>query len=492
MLSPVDADEIELLSHLEAEYLQQCRDSFWEFCKQQNPEFYLEHRRYLRELCDKLQAFVEGRLFLPTGERATKLMINMPPRHGKTLTVENLTKWLFGHRPRLGTMAVSYSQDLSITFAKDVRDSISEVKVTPDRFVFADIFPGVRIKDGDSAAHKWSLDGSHFSFLATSPGGPMTGVGASLGLIDDLIKNEVEAFNEAVLEKHRRWYRNTYQSRLEAEAMEIVIATRWVTGDLCGWLQQCEPELWYVIEMPAWNEVASAMLAPDLLSRREFERRQENTDPVIFEGNYQQKPFDASDKLYPEFKTYTPDQLPVGGTIKSYTDTADEGVDYLASVVCLVHKNTAYVLDLLYTQAPMEETETATAKMLSQHRTQYAWIESNNGGRGFSRNVERIMRELFGFTACHVVSFHQSENKRARILTQATNVINSVFFPVGWENRWPNAFQHLRQMGRMSKWKRDDIADMLTGVVEKLLGKSEDHVVVVPLPVANVWSRNRR
>ena len=474
------SEELELIELLEAEYIEKCRISLWDFCKFQTPTVYLDERIYLKDLCDTLQGFVTDQLKDKNGKSIQKLMINMPPRHGKTLTAENLTKWFLGRSPRSGVIAVSYSQDLSGRFAKEVRDSIQEERVYSSKTVFSDVFPKVTVKRGDAAYNFWSLNGSHFSFLATSPGSKITGVGAQLGIIDDLIKDAEEAFNENILESHQRWYRNTYQSRLESGAKELLIMTRWATGDLCGWLQREEPELWHVVTFPAYDGVK--MLDESVLSLEEFLRRQENTDPVIFEGNYQQKPFDSTDKLYPSFKTYAPDELPIGGYVESYTDTADEGEDYLASIVYRVFKNTAYVLDVLYTQEPMEKTETATAKMLSSHRCQTAWIESNNGGRGFSRNVERIMRETIEYASCNIQWFHQSENKVARILTHSATVVNSVIFPVGWENRWPLLYRHLKDMGRMSKWRRDDCADMLTGIVEKSLGKNrKDPVKVVPL-----------
>jgi predicted phage terminase large subunit-like protein len=461
------------------------RRSFYAYCRVAVPAVYLPHRRHLVELCETLQAFIEDRLLGPDGQPVRKLMINLPPRHGKTLTVQNLCRWMLGHDPTESVITVSYNETLSGRMAKAVRDGIQEIKADPRRIVFSDVFAGVRVKDGDGGYQLWSLEGSHFSYLATSPGATITGIGARLGVIDDLVKNASEAFNERVLDEQWEWYVNTFLSRLEAGSKQLVIMTRWATRDLCGRLLALEPDAWHVIKMPAWD--GEKMLAPDVLSREEYLDRQTKTDPVVFAGNYDQEPFDSQDSIYPELKTYTADSLPVGGAVECYTDTADEGDDYLAGAVYLVHRNTAYVLDVLYTQDAMESTEVALAKMLTQHRCQLANIESNNGGRGFARNVERIMRESFGYSGCKVNWFHQSENKRARILSNSTSVVNSVIFPVGWENRWPLLYQHLRTMGRLSKWKRDDCADMLTGIVEKSLGKREKLPTVVPLPTANRW-----
>ena len=85
----------------------------------------------------------------------------------------------------------------------------------------------------------------------------------------------------------------------------------------------------------------------------------------------------------------------------------------------------------------MEETEPATAQMLLRNGTRAALIESNNGGRGFARNVQRKA------TAVHVEWFHQSGNKESRILTNSATVLQNIRFPEGWRLRWPELYAHL-------------------------------------------------
>jgi predicted phage terminase large subunit-like protein len=394
----------------------------------------------------------------------------MPPRFGKSTSVQLLTEWFLGKNPRKSVITASYNEMLSSRFSRAVRNGISEKKVSgSNRLVFSDWFPGIKIKDGDSSAQIWSLDGSFFSYLATSPGGTVTGVGASgLMIIDDLIKNAEEAYNLRVLDENFAWYSNTMLSRCEPGCKKIIIMTRWATNDIVGKLTTLEPGNWRVIKMPAKNDDGT-MLCDDILSAAEYEDRKNKTDPVIIAGNYQQEPYDNIDKLYGELKTYQPGMVPDGGRIEAYIDTADEGQDYLAGAVYRVVNNTAYVLDMVYTQDPMEITEGQAALMLSNNRCQVAYIESNNGGRGFSRNVERIMREIAKYSSCRVVWFHQGANKMARILSTATNVCNSVIMPHDWHERWPDFHRHVIMAGRNAKMTHDDFADMLAGIVEKSL-----------------------
>ena len=161
----------------------------------------------------------------------------------------------------------------------------------------------------------------------------------------------------------------------------------------------------------------------------------------IASANYQQEPIDIKGRLYSNFKTYTEIPMengkPLFTVIRNYTDTADQGDDYLCSICYGVYNKEAYVLDVLYTKEPMEITEPATAKMLYENDVNIADIESNNGGRGFARQVERILREKYNSNKTKIKWFHQSQNKKARILSNATWVMEHVYFPVNWKDRWP-------------------------------------------------------
>ena len=144
--------------------LELCRRDFWTFCKTMAPDFYKEDREYLKEFCLALQEFYES------DEKV--LIINMPPRHGKSRTAGLFAQWIFGRNPKEKIITGSYNEQLSTTFSRNVRDSIQERKASKDRIVYSDIFPQTSIKRGSGAANLWTLEGQHISYLATSPGGP--------------------------------------------------------------------------------------------------------------------------------------------------------------------------------------------------------------------------------------------------------------------------------------------------------------------------------
>jgi predicted phage terminase large subunit-like protein len=459
------------------------KKSFYSYCRFMMPHMYSKEHQYLKELCDTLQDFIENKLSKENGSPYDKLMINMPPRHSKSLTIILFCQWLLGVNRDSSIITTSYSEALSVRMAKSVRDGIQAVKIKPDSLVYSDFFPQTKIKKGDAAMQLWSLEDRHFSYLATSPGGALTGLGGKLILIDDLIKNWYEACNERILDEHLEWYDSTLMSRKEADAKQILIMTRWSSKDIAGRLLEREGKEWFVVKKPA-KLPNGQMLAPDILNLEEYEKRASTGDAQLIAANYQQEPFDSVDRLYPEFKTYLPALLPEQGVIEAAVDTADEGNDFLTAVVYKISKNTAYVLDVIYTQDSMEVTEQQTAVALHKHKTTQAWIESNNGGRGFSRNVERIMREVLGYSGCRVRWFSQTQNKVARILSNATNVVNSIIFPDDWAKRWPQFYSAVTRLGRNEKWVHDDAPDVLTMIIEK-------SIVIAKVSAPSVDARRR-
>lgn len=215
------------------------------------------------------------------------------------------------------------------------------------------------------------------------------------------------------------------------------------------------------------------MLCPEVLSHRSYMAKMAATGQDIALANYQQEPMDLQGTLYTSFKTYDSEPVNSFGKslftgIKAYCDTADTGGDYLCCIVYGVYEKEAYVLDVLYTQAPMEITEGKVAKMMSDNRVNKAMIESNNGGRGFARAVERILKERFHTNRTKVKWFHQSKNKQARILTNSTWVMDHIYYPKNWRDRWPEYYKAMTTYQRDAKNAHDDAPDATTGVAENM------------------------
>ncbi|WP_245338936.1 phage terminase large subunit [Paenibacillus shirakamiensis] len=443
------------------------RREFFYFCQAMAPEFYKDDRDYLVELCNEMQAFYESDDDI--------LIVNEPPRHGKSRTASMFAQWVFGQNQQEKVMTGSYNETLSTTFSKAVRNGISTIKADPSVIVYSDIFPQVKIKQGDGAMNLWSLEGGYNNYLATSPTGTATGFGASILMIDDLIKNAEEASNESTLEKHWDWFTNTMLSRLEEGGKIIIIMTRWASGDLAGRALEHfaeEKKKVRLLTMKALQDDGT-MLCEEILSRESYDMKVRAMGEDIASANYQQIPIDIKGKLYSGFKTY--ERLPIDANdnplftgIYAYCDTADEGSDYLCNIIWGVYGKEAYVLDIIYTKAPMEDTEPAVAKALFAFQVNKERIESNSGGRAFARNVKRILEQDLKSNRTDVSWFHQSKNKVARITSNATWVMNHIYYPVNWRDKWPEYYKAMMSYQREGKNTHDDAPDATTGVAETM------------------------
>lgn len=448
--------------------LEYCRRDFWAFCKTMTPRFYKPRRQYLRDMCDKIQHFIE---------KSDKhfLVINTAPRHGKSLTAQHLTGWLFGLNPETKIMTGSYNEKLSTTFARNVRNMISTQKAD-ENIVYSDIFPGTRVKYGEASAQMWALDGQNqTSYLATSQGGTATGFGCSMLICDDMIKNAEEAYNEVALDDTWEWFANTMLQRLEGKSWKvIVIMTRWAEGDLAGRIIKAFGDDVELITYKAVQDDGS-MLCDEILSRADYETKTKEMNLDIVEANYNQKPIDIGGRLYSNFKTW--EDKPTGVVMKNYTDTADTGTDFLCSINYFVKDNEAYITDLVFTDEPMEVTEEKVADLLFVGDVNEAVIESNNGGRGFARNVERILRQKYNSNRTFLATHQQTHNKESRILTSSAWVQNHVYMPLNWHTKYPEFYKQVMSYQRKGKNAHDDSVDVLAAIYEDVTARGEPQII---------------
>jgi len=454
------------------------RGSFWEYCRTLSPDYYQEDREHLKTLCDTLQAFHQKELYKPDGTYYTKLIIELPPQHGKSRTLTNFCSWILGHNNEERIITGSFNDELAHDFSKYTRDIIQEDSNIGE-IVYSDIFPGTKVKRGDASYKQWALEGQFFNYKGCGINGTVTGKGATTRIIDDPVKSAEIAYNELALDKIWLWYTGTWLSRRgSSEVMDIICNTPWAKKDISGRLLEIQPEAWYRVSMPVINKEGE-MLCESILDKKAYEDIKSVADGHIHAANYLMQRLDIKGKLYSSFLEYA--ELPTDKNGKliseakpSYTDTADEGDDYLCHIAAIQSMGFLYVTDVIYTQEPQEKTEPMTAKCLMENGTKIAYIESNNGGRGFARNVGAIVKE--GKGVCAIKWFHQGNNKISRILTNAPAVMSKVLFPIGWQEKWPAFYEALNTYQKKGKNKHDDAPDTITGLVEKCLIKSTPQI----------------
>lgn len=449
------------------------RQSFWDFCQTLYPDFYKDERQYLIDLCAILEDLYNESLLKADGSPYKRFIINMPPRHGKTRTLVLFTSWALGKNKQERIIACSYNDNEAQDFSKYTRNIIQEPTQDFEQITYSDIFPETRIKRGDAASGEWALEGEYFSYKGSGLGGAITGKGGTILIVDDPIKDAETAYNENALDKIWTWYIGTFMSRREEGAIEIVNHTRWAKKDPCGRILESEDSgEWYVYQLEVYDKTTDKMLCDELLSRKSYEYNKRNMDEAIFEANYHHNPIDIKGVLYKDLKLYT--EIPTDDKgnprferIINYTDTADEGDCFLCSICAGEINGELYIIDVYYTKAGMEVTEPETAKFLHDNFVSLSKIESNNGGRGFARNVTKGLWDTFK-SRLTVTWFHQSKNKMARILTNANFIMKNVYFPYNWKIRWPEFYRAMTAFQKDGKNKYLDGPDALTGLAEMI------------------------
>ena len=123
------------------------------------------------------------------------------------------------------------------------------------------------------------------------------------------------------------------------------------------------------------------------------------------------------------------------------------------------------IIDVIYTQEPMEITENSVANAYIKFNVNQAEIERNNGGRGFARNVRE---KIQGKVATVVNDFHQSANKEARIYSNSSWIERNVLFPHDWRQRFPKYYEAMTTYQAQGKNKHDDAPDATTGIAETM------------------------
>ena len=429
-----------------------------------------------RQIIDALTEVVAG--------RCPRLIINMPPRYGKTeLAVKMFMAYGLALNPQAHFVHLSYSDDL----ARDNSETVRSLLMTDE---WRRIFPYIRLSKSSCSKKKWMTEDGG-GVYATSTGGQITGFGAGVVdedaeledevkgvsersvfggaiIIDDPMKPE-DALSDTRRERINQRFETTIRSRVNSRSTPIVIIMqRLHRNDLAGYLLESEPSEWRVLSLPAITQEQGhdAPLWEFKHNLQELYRLRE-INRYVFETQYMQNPMPLEGLLYEAGRWREYQVPPIGRRLRRcMVDTADTGSDYLCAICYDETEQGAYVTDVLFTQESMDTTEDMLARMLVAHGTEQCDIESNNGGRGFARNVERKVR-LLGDARCTFVSFSQTANKETRLLTRASEVQNLTYFPAGWRERWPHFAGQLDGMMKAGRNAHDDAADCLTMTAER-------------------------
>lgn len=202
-----------------------------------------------RVICNKLQDLESGKV--------KRLIITMPPRHGKSeIGSRKFPAWCIGRNPNRPIILGSYSADLAFTFSRSAQSTV-------DSPIFEQIFPDVKLSKNRRAVEGWSVnETAEDVFIAAGVGGPVTGKGGGLLILDDPIKNAEQAESEVYREGLWEWWKSTFRTRLEPGGSILIMLTRWHEDDLVGRiteLMKADPDAdqFEILNLPAIATEAS-------------------------------------------------------------------------------------------------------------------------------------------------------------------------------------------------------------------------------------------
>lgn len=448
------------------------RKSFRHFVKHTKPDYEFNwHHDYL---CKKLQDFADKKI--------KRLMVFMPPRHGKSeLTSRRFPAWLLGRNPKTKIIATSYAAELASSFNRDVQRIIDDPR-------YYDLFPNTRLNGSNVRTTKsWLRNNDIFEvvnysgfYRSAGVGGAITGLGGEYLIIDDPFKNYEEAKSPTIRRKVFEWYTSTLYTRQEKEAGILLIQTRWHEDDLAGMLLELQKkgeefsDQWEVVNFPAILESESEKdprsigqtLWPEKYNEDWMKITRASLGSFQFSALYQQNP--------------TPDegQFVKSTWLKSYKATPDyfekvcmswdmtfgsekKTADYVVGSVYGKIGSSIYLLDKVRGQWDFPETIEQFKRLSAKHpRAQAKLIEAKANGQAV---IDLLKKSVSGLIPVLPTSSKQSRMSACQPFYEAGNI----FYPDPTIAPWVDS--HIDEVLGFPNVKNDDSVDAETQAITYLM-----------------------
>lgn len=349
---------------------------------------------------------LDQRLYDLAAGRIKRLMVFMPPRHGKSeLCSKYYPAWYVG-RFKGRVILTSYEATFAASWGRLARNVMTEWG--PSVF-------GVKVSQGSSAADHWELEGAEGQrgvMYTAGVGGAITGKGASLLIIDDPVKNMEEANSPVYRDKAWQWYTSTAYTRLEPDGRVLVIQTRWHEDDLSGRIlahskEAGDSEPWHVLSLPAIAEHAECYdipgsesfqraegdpLWPARFSRERLAAIRTDVGGHVWAALYQQHPTPAGGLIWHRewFKPYR--ELPtLTSTIQTVDTAFKTGVasDYSVIATWGTDGINYYLLDVWRARVEYPDLERAITTQAAKWNPNAVLIEDAASGQSALQALRR-------------------------------------------------------------------------------------------------------
>lgn len=461
------------------------RSSLLHFTTYTKPNY--EVNWHHRALCGYLDRFVAGEI--------RRLMVFMPPRHGKSeLVSRRLPAYLMGRNPEVQIIACSYSADLASRMNRDTQriiDSPRYRRLFPETTLFGKnirtIADGAYLRNSDI----FEIVGHQGSYRSAGVGGGITGMGFDYGIIDDPIKDRSQGDSQTYRESLWEWYTSTFYSRQEKDAAILITLTRWHEDDLAGRLLELarsspEADQWTVLRLPAIAEETGSTDDPraegeplwpskyslDALAKIRMQSTYE------WHALYQQRPSAREGNMFKRSWFELVRAVPTEALRVRYWDkagTTDAGA-YTAGVLMTWANGVFYVEDVVRGQWSAHQREQVikqTAQLDAQRygNRVYIWLEQEPGSGG-KESAENTVRNLAGYPV-FAEPVHGDKALRAEPFAAQAEAGNVRLREADWNTAY------LNELTSFPNGKYKDQVDASSGAFNKLaLGWETDSTVV--------------
>jgi hypothetical protein len=417
-------------------------------------------------IAEKLEAIERGEL--------RRLMVFMPPRHGKSELVSiQFPTWYLGRNPTKEIIQTSYSSELALDFGRKVRTNVG-------RQEFHQLFPKAQLSELSKAADQFRLTQGG-GYLAVGVGGSVTGRGGNVVIIDDPHKDAKEAASGTLRDMVWQWYTGTLYTRLNPNGAMILVMTRWHDDDLAGRiLNSKQGGTWEVLKLPAIatedepQRKKGEALWPQSWPLEVLHDKENTQGPYNFAAQFQQDPVSGEAQVFkPEwFKTTIPEaEVEKQQTLRFLAlDTASsmkEGSNSIGMVDCRVNTQGKWYLKAR--KFKMDPKEFADTLFTLQKLNNYMWIgiEKTMFLEGFKPYLD-LQQDITGQQLPIFQLQHKQTAKEVRIRGLVPFLKNGTIVLIDGQCE-----ELVTQLLRFPKSAEDDVADAcayLPQIVQAPLG----------------------
>lgn len=414
-------------------------NSFRNYLRITDRSFY-DKRPILYDVADKIESFMQS--------DAKVMNISMPPRFGKSKIATAASAWMLLNDDKKRILRASYSDALARTFSRQVCDQYLNFY-----YLLQKKGCSVRVPKIYGTQNYWSIDkNQQKNHIGVSIGGSITGFGADIAIIDDTVKDLIQATSAAIDNQLNIFLQSVLIGRLENERKIINVGTRWTTTD---WFTKFNPDVEIVI--PALD-CRGKSICEDWKSTAQIKDEQSRISADIFAAQYMQRPSATGHIRMFEFTVLQSTSEKIEGKHYIIIDPATSfGSDYFVIGDYIVDRGKIYLYDMY---AKQSATISDIAKYLQDRKYIVAYCESNGAGRN-------IIDELRKRGIKNIIGFITKNDKYSRAYIQKENIENYFYLCSNLDEDMKSLL--LQQMTEFPICEHDDLLDNVIMSFEKLI-----------------------